>query len=120
MILTLVRIRMAGTRRVSRVARDPRGARVEGLVVCIYHSGFDVLSWMGGRITGLAREGGQNLLGQWRDSLPGLDESAQFPDPRYRTVKRVFRFKLLHLFLKPELANNDILIWRGHVIVLSH
>src|ERR1700731_3333674 len=47
MILTWVRIRMAGTRRVSRVARDPRGARGEGLVVCIYHSGFDVLSWMG-------------------------------------------------------------------------
>jgi hypothetical protein len=54
---------MAGTRRVSRVARDPRGARVDGSVVCIYHSGFDVLSWMGEGITGLAREGGQKLYG---------------------------------------------------------
>jgi hypothetical protein len=44
----MVRIRMAETRRVSRLARDPRGARVEGLVVCIYHSGFDVLCSIGG------------------------------------------------------------------------
>jgi hypothetical protein len=57
---------------VSRVARDPRGARVEGLVVCIYHSGFDVFELDGGRITGLAREGGPNFLSQWRELLPGF------------------------------------------------